>query len=441
MQNQLGLMSALYLHLMSNNPRLAAVMACHLVLTKGQSLPHALIETMQALTPANKSLCQEIAYGVLRYYFRYEIVLSTWLKKPIKDTLVALIIMSGFYQLSELRTPSHAAIYETVNLIKQVKKPWAVKLANALLRRWQKEFATFSFSQDAFLYAMPAWLMQKIKQTWPLHWEIILSNSNQKPPFELRINLKKITQERYLALLEAQALEYEIIPALPSAIRLKKPMNVAELPGFSEGLVSVQAAGAQWAAYLLDIKENASVLDACAAPGGKTIHLLEQANHIQVTALDIDETRLLRVQENLKRTGYSALLQVADVTALSQDAFPKHYDRILLDAPCSATGVIARHPDIKHLRLAQDIVSLAKTQMKALSTLWQFLKPGGILLYATCSILKEENDDVIEKFLKLTKEARVVDIEAPIGEKTAFGRQLLPNKTSVDGFYYAKLVK
>lgn len=424
-----------------HNPRYAAVLACVCVIERGMSLPKALLETSITLTAENKALCQELAYGILRYYYRYQVILRLFLNKPIKDLQIELIIMSGLYQLSELRIPSHAAIFETVNLVKLSQKTWAVKLVNAVLRRWQREGDRYESDHLDYRYAMPPWLLGKIKKAWPTQWETILEAANQKPFFEVRVNTQKTTRQAYEQGLIERGIGVDQTICSLTGIRLLKPIQVNEMPYFDEGLVSVQAIGAQWAAILLDVEEGQSILDACAAPGGKTIHLLEQANQLDLIAMDIDESRLEKVRENLMRTGYQARLMVGDVTNLPKDISDKKFDRILFDAPCSATGVIARHPDIKHLRRPDDFAALHATQLLGLKNLYRLLSLNGILLYSTCSIIPAENDGIIAEFLAQEPSAKIMDIDQAFGEKTRFGRQILPNHSGIDGFYYAKLIK
>jgi len=432
---------------MSTNPRLTAVKACDLVVSKGLSLPQALQQVSHDLSTDDKAFCQELAYGMLRFYHGYKTLLSSWLDKPIKDSEVELIIISGFYQLAHMRTPDHAATNETVKLAKKLKKIWAVKLINALLRRFLlikqnnpvcPEEQQSCVSKDNGTFSHPQWLYQKIKKAWPTYADNVLEANNQKPSFQLRINLNKINREDYLKKLNNANIHYQIHENLPSAIQLDKAIEVKQLPGFFEGFISVQSYAAQWAGYLLEAKNHMDILDACAAPGGKTMHILELAPDAHVSAMDIDQDRLQRVKENLQRISAKADLIVGDVTNFVTN---KQYDRILLDAPCSATGVISRHPDIKLLRRESDIKTLSAVQTQAINHVWSLLKPEGILLYATCSILPDENDAVIQSFLKNNQDAQLMNIEEPIGVATEYGRQLLPGIHGTDGFYYAKFKK
>lgn len=423
---------------MSSNPRLCAVKACSLVVSEGMSLPSALSQSTPELSPIDKGFCQELAFGMLRFYHGYQQLLSQWLDKPIKDTEVELIIISGLYQLEHMRTPNHAATNETVKLAKKLKKNWAMKLINALLRRWVRESEASTEVASPKQTSHPKWLEDKITKSWSDYADTILQANNQKPPFQLRINANKISRDDYIKLLSEKEITYQEYENIPSAIQLEKALDVNQLPGFYHGLVSVQSYAAQWAGYLLDVTNDMTILDTCAAPGGKTMHILELAPKAKVTAMDIEEDRLAKVQENLTRIKAKAKLLVGDVTDFIDE---NQYDRILLDAPCSATGVISRHPDIKLLRRASDIKALAEIQAQAINHVWNMLKPNGILLYATCSVLPEENDQIISAFVDSHADAQLITIDEPIGIATQYGRQLLPGVHGADGFYYAKIKK
>ena len=425
---------------MSNNPRLCAVKACSLVVSEGMSLPSALSQSTPELSSIDKGFCQELAFGMLRFYHQYQTLLSQWLDKPIKDIDVELIIISGLYQLEHMRTPNHAATNETVKLAKKFKKNWAMKLINALLRRWIRESEASQGVEPTLPghSSHPKWLEDKIKKSWPDYADTILQANNQKPPFQLRINANKISRDDYIKLLSEKEIANQVNEHISSALQLDKATDVNQLPGFYQGLVSVQSYAAQWAGYLLDVANGMTILDTCAAPGGKTMHILELAPKAKVTAMDIEEDRLAKVQENLTRIKAKAKLLVGDVTDFIDE---NQYDRILLDAPCSATGVISRHPDIKLLRRASDIKTLTEIQASAINHIWDMLKPDGILLYATCSVLPEENDQIISDFVGSHADAQLIKIDKPIGIATQYGRQLLPGVHGADGFYYAKMKK
>jgi 16S rRNA (cytosine967-C5)-methyltransferase len=288
-------------------------------------------------------------------------------------------------------------------------------------------------------YAHPQWLLQEIRRRWPDRWQEILQAANARPVMSLRVNLGRVSRQDYFEKLGAAAVPARPIKGVASGLVLDRPLEVTGLPGFSEGQVSVQDGGAQLAAGLLDLQPGQQVLDACAAPGGKSCHILELEPAVRLTAVDQDQTRLQRVRENLQRLDLSAGVFVGDAAAPVGEWAATRYDRILLDVPCSATGVIRRHPDIKLLRRAGDIPALAELQSRILSKVWQLLKPGGILLYATCSLLPQENEQQIEHFLAGRDDARERPIEATWGHACEYGRQTLPGEDSMDGFYYAVL--
>jgi 16S rRNA (cytosine967-C5)-methyltransferase len=324
-----------------------------------------------------------------------------------------------------------------------MRKQWAVGLINALLRRFQRERESLLVVADAdpvSRYAMPGWLLKRLQADWPEHWEAIVQATNAHPPMSLRVNLARNSREEYLALLAAADIGASPIPGVPSGLVLDRPMDTQDLPGFGAGRVSVQDGGAQLAAMLLDLQPGQQVLDACAAPGGKSGHILESAP-VQLTAMDLEPRRLERVHQNLQRLGLSAEIAQGDAVQPQGAWADRQYDRILLDVPCSATGVIRRHPDIKLLRRDRDIAALVETQGRILRAVWPLLKTGGRLLYATCSLLADENETQVVRFLEQTPDARERVIEAGWGHARARGRQTLPGEATLDGFYYACLEK
>ena len=422
---------------MSNqaNPRTIAAKILQKVIYKGESLSTALADK-------ESPLLSDLCYGCLRWHEPLSSILNQLLSKPLKnkDKDVECLIRVGLYQIIYQKTPDHAAVSETVGALKGLKKPWARKLLNAVLRsflREQKKLLETIDKQETSKYAFPEWLLDKIKQAWPENWKNILEQSNQRAPMTLRVNLAHQSRTDYLQKLERAGVDASKIKGVDTAIKLNKPCPVYDLPGFKKGDVSVQDGAAQLAAILLDCKDNMRVLDACAAPGGKTGHILESAKNLDVTAVDSSESRLNRVNENLNRLGLTAKVIAADVLDTEKYAANRFFDRILLDAPCSATGVIRRHPDIKVLRRKSDIAALCSLQAKMLDALWGKLKPNGILLYATCSILPEENEQQIKAFLKRHSDAVIQGISDAQG----LGRQIFPGENSMDGFYLAKLMK
>jgi 16S rRNA (cytosine967-C5)-methyltransferase len=290
-------------------------------------------------------------------------------------------------------------------------------------------------------YATPQWLLTRLQQVWPEHWQERVMALNARPPMCLRVNRLRVSREDYLTRLEQEGIAASALTATCSGVSLEHPMDVLALPGFADGMVSVQDGGAQLAAESLVLQSGQRVLDACAAPGGKTGHILESAHPLQVTAVDLDEVRLQQVRENLDRLSLQADIVQGDAAKPSGPWTEVRYDRILLDVPCSATGVIRRHPDIKYLRRSSDIAPLVELQANILRNIWPLLKPGGLLLYATCSLLPDENELQVANFLRGQDDARERAIEADWGEARAFGRQIAPGMQQMDGFYYARLEK
>lgn len=429
------------------NPRLASVQVLQQVIQQGRNLPDALSQATKKLDDQQRALTQAISYGTVRYYSQLEFIAQQLLQKPFKekDQDIYFLILIGLFQLREMRIPDHAAVSETVNVIKSLKKPWARGLINAVLRNYQRQQESIDLSiskNEAAHYSHPQWWIDKIKQSWPQHWQTILEQNNQPPPFTLRVNRQHYTVEAYSELLQQNSINASINSNVKTAITLAVPTGVDQLPGFKQGKVSVQDAAAQLAAALLDPQAGDRILDACAAPGGKTLHIFEQQPQLDtLIALDSDENRLQRVEDNRARG--QARFQIrcarAEQTADWWDGQP--FDRILLDAPCSASGVIRRHPDIKLLRRAEDLPVLMQTQQEILTALWPLLKEGGILLYATCSVFPQENAEQIKAFLQLQKNVRLISIEAEWGHDTGYGRQVLPGEDNMDGFFYAKLEK
>ena len=398
-------------------------------------------------TPVNeRPLLQQLCYGTLRYLPQLELIAQQLLTKPLKpkDQDVQALILIGLYQLIHSRIPAHAAISETVQAaVKLKKKPWAKGLINAVLRNFQRKPELLETLQQnpVYTYAHPKWLIKRIKNAWPNHWAQILEQNNCQAPMTLRINLSTISRQDYSELLTTEGIDHHLGKFSTTAITLSSPVDVDQLPGFSRGLVSVQDEAAQLAASLLDLQPQQRVLDACAAPGGKTGHILETENNLDhCLALDVSPDRLVRIEENLQRIGLSCELKTADA-AESAWWDGKPFDRILLDAPCSATGVIRRNPDIKFLRKNTDIANLAALQLSILENLWSMLNSGGRLVYATCSVLPDENEAVVRQFLDNHPEAVEFTIKTDWGIERPAGRQLFPQADSHDGFYYAVIDK
>jgi len=417
------------------NPRTEAAKILQAVIYKGESLSTALASN-------DSPMVSDLCYGSLRWHEPLSFLLDELMSKKLKtkDKDIECLIRLGLYQIIYQKTPDHAAVGETVSALKGLKKPWAKNLVNAVLRNFLRGQEKLLKQKDEYWpakYAFPQWLLDRIKNAYPDNWQTILAESNKRAPMTLRVNLTHQSREEYLAKLTKLDIEAKIVDGVETAISLANPQNVFELPGFADGDSSVQDAAAQGASILLDCKDNMTVLDACAAPGGKTGHILESAKNLNVIAIDSSELRLKRVHENLERLKLEATVIASD--ALDTDNFAKDilFDRILLDAPCSATGVIRRHPDIKVLRRESDIKQLQQLQSDILDALWKKLKPSGILLYATCSILPDENETQIKSFVERHNDVEVLATPKAQG----LGRQVFPGEESMDGFYYAKLSK
>lgn len=429
------------------NPRLAAAKALAAVLNGKASLNSSLPTQLDKVEDRDRGFTQDLAFGTARWQPRLSALSAKLLQKPFKaaDADVEALLLVGLYQLLYTRVPAHAAIGETVGCADKLKKPWAKALLNAVLRRAQRESEALlaELEHDPVVRtAHPRWLQKSLKAFWPEQWEAICAANNAHPPMILRVNRRHHSRDAYLQLLTTAGINATPCVYSVDGIVLEAAADVRSLPGFAEGWISVQDEAAQLAADLLDLAPGQRVLDACCAPGGKTCHILEVEKDLAgVVAVDLEAKRLVRVRENLARLGLSAELIAADGrdTATWWDGKP--FQRILLDAPCSATGVIRRHPDIKLTRKPDDIAALAALQGELLDALWPTLGVGGILLYATCSTLPTENTEVIEAFLARTSGARELDLATTAGIKQPHGRQLLAQEGGHDGFYYAKLIK
>ncbi|HMY38389.1 MAG TPA: 16S rRNA (cytosine(967)-C(5))-methyltransferase RsmB [Marinagarivorans sp.] len=426
--------------------RALAALALHEVFDQGRSLSQVLPEYSQACPERDRGLLKELCFGSLRYATTYLLVLQELIPTPLKrkDGDVQALLLMGLYQLEHTRIPDHAALSATVEASRLLHKDWAAGFINGVLRRYQRERELLAekFAKNPnYRYAHPQWLLDRIRSAWPDHWQEVLEANNQHPPMTLRVNSQKTDRATYLAKLAAAEIDASPCAYSPVGITLAEALPVEALPGFSEGEISVQDEAAQLAAYLVAPKAGERLLDACCAPGGKTCHLLEIAPAADLLAIDIDPTRLQRVTENLDRLGLEAQLKAWDLTDVNGWWDGREFDAILLDAACSATGVVRRHPDIKHLRRASDLAPLAKLQQRLLKALWQTLKPGGRLVYATCSVLPDENSKQVQEFLRLQPDAEHSELAVDWGIPQAFGRQLLPQAGGQDGFYYAVLHK
>ena len=429
------------------NPRLAAARALAAVLSGKASLNSSLPAQLDKVDERDRGLTQDLAFGTARWQPRLDLLAAQLLQKPFKaaDADVQALLLVGLYQLFYSRIPAHAAIGETVGCADKLKKPWAKGLLNAVLRRAQREGEELlaGMERDPVVRtAHPRWLQKSLKAFWPEQWEAICAANNAHPPMILRVNRRHHSRDAYLALLAEAGVGASACQYSRDGIVLGEACDVRGLPGFAEGWVSVQDEAAQLSADLLELAPGQRVLDACCAPGGKTCHLLEaEPGLAHVVAIDLEAKRLTRVRENLDRLQLDAELIACDARDTASWWDGKPFQRILLDAPCSATGVIRRHPDIKLTRQADDIPALATLQGELLDALWPTLEVGGMLLYATCSSLPTENTEVIDAFLARTPGARELDLATEAGLRQPHGRQLLAQEGGHDGFYYAKLIK
>ncbi|MEE9551830.1 MAG: 16S rRNA (cytosine(967)-C(5))-methyltransferase RsmB [Gammaproteobacteria bacterium] len=418
------------------------------ILTQGKSLPRLLPSFLEQLpSHRDQAFVQELCYGVLRWYHRLDFILQILLEKDLKpkDTDIKVLILLGLYQLEYLQTPQHAAVSATVEICDELHKSWAKKLVNALLRRYQRESEHLLCRADqntSARYAHPPWIIDSLRKDFPDQWQTIINNNNCKPPMFLRVNSRQTNRSDYLTKLETANIKAEATTLNEAGIKLGKPVGVDHLPKFHEGHVSVQDLAAQLSFSLLDLKPGQRVLDACAAPGGKLAHILEQVPKLEkVVAVESDKNRFERLQQTLDRLQLAATIHNADVRSTDQWWDGIHFDRILLDAPCSASGIIRRHPDIKILKRPEDIKGSTQMQSELLAALWPLLKSGGKLLYATCSVLTAENDKQINTFTTKHQDAKPIINHTAWGQVTTFGRQILPGDNDMDGFYYASLEK
>ncbi len=441
------------------NPRVACAKVIAAVLQQQISLTAALSKWTPRFSPRDRGLLQELCFGTLRWYPRLALILQQLLQKPLKsaDADIQAVLASAIYQLTDMRVPAHAAVNEAVAACQVLKKPWARGLVNGVLRRYMREQSSLERAladNPVYTSAHPQWLLMRLAAAWPAELDAVIAANNSRPPMTLRVNLQRTSRPDYLARLRQANIEAEVTPLSAAGLQLQHPVTVEQLPGFDQGLVSVQDEAAQLAAPLLDLQPGQRVLDACCAPGGKSCHILESQPGIgELLGLDIDPARLDRVRDNLDRSGLSARLLAADATRPDTWWDGIGFDRILLDGPCSATGVIRRHPDIKLLRRDSDIDKLGALQLQLLQALWPTLAPGGKLLYATCSILPEENRTVVTKFIESQVDCQVSSFDGGTGDNqpTAInnvpatgdtvGLQLLPAVNGHDGFFYALLEK
>lgn len=418
-----------------SNVRALAAILLYKVIVRGQSLNALLTEKQQILPAKDKALLAELCYGVLRTLPQEEFILKQLMNSLFrgKNQILHFLLCVGLYQLLHTRIPPHAAIYETVMAATSLDKGGLKNVINGVLRQFQRQQATLmtAFEKSDQTHLHPDWLYHRIKTAYPEHADAIFNANNRPGPMWLRVNRLCYTAKEYLDLLAKQGILASIDVTLPYAICLAEPVPVKHLPEFDQGAVTVQDRSAQYAAILLDPQAGESILDMCAAPGGKTTHILELEPTVSLIAVDNDPVRLNRISDNLHRLQQNATLIKGDGCKIREWIGDRTFDRILVDAPCSATGVIRRHPDIKWLRRDTDIAPLVQVQQHILTAVWPYLKPGGILVYATCSILPDENQDQIKNFLTKTLDASL----------TRAIIQHFPDQQHGDGFFYAVLKK
>jgi 16S rRNA (cytosine967-C5)-methyltransferase len=422
------------------------------VLREGVTLDAALKDALAAADAKLHASVRSLSYGAVRGYYRHEAILGMLLSQPVRslDFLVRALLSVALYELEDERSPEYAVVDAAVQTAKATDALRASGLINAVLRRYLRERKTLDAkisAKPATRHAAPIWLSDRFRADWPVRWTQLLAASDAHAPMWLRVNSRLATTEQYLDRLQEARIGARAPPRVPFAIVLDSPCDVHALPGFAEGFVSVQDLGAQCVAFPLGLAADQRVLDACAAPGGKTALIAEREPNLKhLLAVDIDPQRLVRVRENLSRGNLAAELICADSAnpAAWWDGVP--FDRILLDAPCSGLGVIRRHPDIRLRKSPADIDKLPALQGRLLRATWNLLAPGGRLVYVTCTLTRSENRDVIAEFLSRTPEATVIPTALwegwpDLGEADEFGRQILPGEAGADGFYYAALTK
>ena len=419
--------------------RVSAARVIDVVLHRGRSLKATLAAALPALAdPRDRALVEAIVFTALRQRARFDAALEAWLAKPLgaRDHELRALLHAGFAQLS-LGMPDHAVVAATVDAARALGRPHQAGLVNAVLRRAQREGLPAAGDEAAW----PRWLAQRIRTDWPGQADAIFAASAEEAPMWLRVHARATTRDGYLERLHEAGIDGQVDASLPDAIRLEAALPVQQLPGFDDGVVSVQDGAAQRVADALSPRPQARVLDACAAPGGKAAHLAERDPSLRITALDVDPRRVRRMRDAFVRLKLDIEAAAVDATRPDTwwDGVP--FDAILLDAPCSATGIVRRQPDVLLHRRETDIAALVDAQATLLDAAWPMLAAGGTLLYATCSILREENAAQVEAFLARTADAALEPLEAGFGHDTGFGAQRLPGEAGMDGFFYARLRK
>ncbi|MDR3444117.1 MULTISPECIES: 16S rRNA (cytosine(967)-C(5))-methyltransferase RsmB [unclassified Dyella] len=426
--------------------RALAAQALADIALRGTSLRDAMERHAPKLADSrDRALLMALLSDGARWWLRFDAVLDRLLEKPLrqKEPAVHALLVLGLVQLEILKLPEYAAVAATVQATRAMQRPRMAGLVNAVLRRWQRERETLLAALDAkpqTRHAHPAWLAKALAHDWPEQSDAVMAADNVEPPLMLRVNQRRTTRESLVDRLRSDGYTADAHTWLADGIVLPHSTDVTRLPGFATGEFAVQDGAAQIATDLAELSDGQRVLDACAAPGGKACHLLERAD-VALTALEFDARRAQRITQNLERLGLSANLVIGDAGQPSDwwDGTP--FDRILIDAPCSATGVLRRRPDVRLHRRESDIATLAALQRRILDALWPLLAPGGRLIYITCSMLRAENDVVVGEWLKTQADARAIAFTLPVGQSAAVGWQVLPGEGDLDGMYYAVLEK
>ncbi|WP_139556820.1 16S rRNA (cytosine(967)-C(5))-methyltransferase RsmB [Methylotetracoccus oryzae] len=427
------------------NTRALAAEVTLRVFAHGESLSAALAEHLPRLPdPKDRAFVQAVSYGVCRWYGQLDFLLERLVSRPIREPYVRALALAGLFQLRHMRIKPHAAVAETVAGA-QRRAAWAKPLLNAVLRNYLRQQAALDAAVAENLLARtahPHWLIERLERDWPQDCAEILRQNNLPAPMTLRADRRLTTREDYCEALRSAEIGCEAGLAAPDAIILERPVPVERLPGFADGRVSVQDEAPQLVAGLMDLQPGQRVLDVCAAPGGKTVHMLETCPGLaEVVALDVSAERATLIRENLSRSRCEARVVVADAETKPAWWDGQAFDRILLDAPCTATGVIRRHPDIKLLRKPDDVAQAAARQRRILQRVWPMLTVGGRLLYATCSVLREENEQNVAAFLQEHTDVRELPLSGLSDRPVIHGAQILPGDRGMDGFYYACLLK
>lgn len=431
---------------MKTDTRALAARALVDIALRGASLREVMERNAPRLhDPRDRALLMALLSEGARWWLRFDAAIDGLLEKPLrhKDPAIHALLVLGLVQLEILELQDYAAVAATVEATRSLKRPQLAGLVNAVLRRWQRERETLLAKLDAqprTRHAHPAWLASALARDWPLQAEAVMAADNHEPPLMLRVNRRRSLRQDLIARLQAAGHAATAHPWLADALVLPHSTDVTRLPGFEDGAFAVQDGSAQVAADLADLQDGMRVLDACAAPGGKACHLLERAD-IDLTALEHDGVRAERIRQNLMRLRLNAKVVIGDAGAPAGWWKRLPFDRILIDAPCSATGVLRRRPDVRLHRRESDIPAMQAQQRRILSALWPLLTPGGRLVYITCSVLRAENEAIVGGLLAEHGDAKPVDFSLPVGQAAAVGWQILPGDGDLDGMYYAVLEK